>query len=115
MVEDICCRSENLSDAGGVAEVYHLPKDAPDGLPTTCEARCGFEQVEGAEYYCYKNGGWESADCSEGNFRVKRSGSSIHAPSTTTTTQTITTTSTTAISNPYCDLSTDHTMCKYEG
>merc|ERR1712168_1239569 len=121
MVEDICCRSENISDAGLLSEVFYLPKDVPDDLPTLCEAKCGFEQVEGAEYYCFKNGGWESAECNEGNFRVKRSGRSIHAMSTTTTTTTTTTTptttstTTTTTTNPYCNISTDHTMCKYEG
>merc|ERR1719228_2157842 len=88
----------------------------------TCEAMCGYEREEGAEFYCFTAGGWEANKCSEENFRVKRSGSSIHKLTTTTTTTTSTTTTTTttyttttSANNPYCDISMDHTMCKYEG
>ena len=85
-----------------LSDVYLLPSNAPDGLPTTCSDKCGYAREEGVEYYCFVQGGWQTTNCSESNFRVKRSGNAIHKAPTTST-------------NKYCDISINHTMCKYDG
>jgi len=111
---DACCRFKTVRGSGGLAGVYTLTRDDPEGRPAECMDKCVYEKRGDSSYYCFKKGGGMFSQCGADSMEATTpqppsgggdggsggsGGSGGAVPS----------------NKQYCDKSSDHTMCKYPG
>jgi len=108
LLEETCCKVKRVTGSGNLAGTYFISQDDPEGKPSECMDKCVYERTDDQSYYCFKKGGGMMSECGAENMEITTAkppaGGEVAKPEPGV-----------ASNEKFCDLASDHTMCKYPG
>jgi len=107
LTQDDCCKKKMVEGTDKLSGTYTLSADNPSDRPAECMDKCVYEKAGDSSYYCFKKGGGMFSKCSADGGDMEKTSSK--PPSGVNEHTGV------ASNKKYCELSSDHTMCKYPG